>query len=110
MTGRLTFSLAAILAAIIGLAASIWAYSSPETGVNDTAGPLLTALGHGGMAVLALLLLVTATARGAGIALFLLAALGTCLAGYLLQQPLILGPAIVALIALPLGHMIGDAR
>ncbi len=107
MTAQKTFSAAAILAALVGFAASVHAYLTPATGVDDTAGPLLTALGHAAMAALAVILLVLATGRGALVTLYILAALGTCLAAYLLEQPLILAPAIVALFTLPLGHLIG---
>ena len=108
MTARTAFSFAATLAALLGLAASIYAYVSPATGVDDTAGPLLTALGNAGMAGLALVLVYVAAGRGALVTLYLTTALATCLAALLLQQPLILFPALVALIILPLGHLIGD--
>ncbi|CAM4310961.1 hypothetical protein [Palleronia rufa] len=108
MTARTVFSVAATLAALLGLAASISAYLSPATGVDDTAGPLLTALGNAGMAGLALVLLFVAWGRAALVTLYLTTALATCLAALLLQQPLILFPALVALIILPLGHLIGD--
>ncbi len=58
----------------------------------------------------ALLVLTLAQARGIMIALFLLAAVGTCLAGFMLHQPLILLPAILALVLLPVGLMLGDSR
>ncbi len=109
MSPRKIFSIVAALAALAGLAASIRAYLSPATGVDDTAGPLLTALGMAAMALLAGLLLVTAAWRGTAIALYILAGIATCFAAILLQQPLILVPAIVALCTLPLGQMIGDA-
>ncbi len=109
MSPRKIFSIVAALAALAGLAASIRAYLSPETGVDGTAGPLLTALGTAGMILLAVLLLVTAAWRGAALALYLLAGIATCFAAVLLQQPLILIPAVVALCTLPVGQMLGDA-
>lgn len=110
MTARSTFASAAILVALLGLAASIYAYLTPRTGVEDTAGPLLTALGHAGMAMAALLVLVLSRRLGLWVALFVLAAVLTSIAAFLLQQPMILFPALAALVILPLGLLVGGAR
>ena len=110
MTARSTFAAAAILVALLGLAASINAYFSPRTGVDDTAGPILTGLGHAGMAVAALLVVVLSRGLGLWVTLFVIVAVLTSIAAFLLQQPMILFPALLALVVLPLGLLLGDAR
>lgn len=110
MTARSTFAIAAIVVTLLGLAASIHAYVTPRTGVEDTAGPLLTALGHAAMALGALLLLLLSRRQGLLVALFILAAVLTAFAAFLLQQPMILFPALAALVILPLGLLLGDHR
>ena len=110
MTARPTFATAAFVVALLGLAASIYAYSSPSTGVDDTVGPLLTALGHVGLALAALLLIFTYRWLGLLVTFFVVVAILTAFAAYLLQQPAILFPALAALIVLPFGLLVGGAR
>lgn len=110
MNARSTFAAAAILVALVGLAASIHAYLTPRTGVEDTAGPILTGLGHAGMAVAALLVLALSRGLGLWVTLFVIAAVLTAIAAFLLQQPMILLPALLALVILPLGLLVGGAR
>ncbi|WP_375262672.1 hypothetical protein [Palleronia sp.] len=110
MTARSTFLMAVIVVTLLGFAASIYGYVTPSTGVSDTIGPLLTALGHAAMALGALLLLLLSRWRGLLVGLFILAAVLTIFAAYLLQQPMILFPAIGTLVILPLGLLLGDQR
>ena len=101
----------ALLAAVFGLAASIYAYLTPATGVDDTAGPLLTALGHAAMIAAALLFLLwRPPLRTVLSVLFALAALATALAGFLLMQPAIYVPALIALLTFVPGQMSGVSR
>ena len=110
MTARSTFAIATIVVTLLGLAASIYAFVSPRTGVYDTAGPILTALGHAAMALGALLVLLLSRRRGLLAALFIIVALLTSFAAFLLQQPMILFAALAALVVLPLGLLLGDHR
>ena len=105
---RTTFAALAVLAALLGLLASIYAYLSPETGVDDTAGPILSGLGHAALAALAVLAVVLRGGGGLLCLAALVVGLATAFAAYLLAQPMILLPAIVALAALPFGLMLGD--
>ncbi len=109
MTARPMLFGVALVAAVIGLGFSVYAYLTPATGVDDTAGPLLTALGHAAMAAGAAILLVTSRLAGLLVALGVLAALLTAFAGYLLLQPAIWGAALAAGALFLLGQTIGAA-
>ncbi|WP_206076961.1 hypothetical protein [Palleronia sediminis] len=105
---RPVFLSATVVAALVGLGFSVWSYGAPMTGIDDTAGPILTALGHAGIALCAVLFLVMARGRAAWAGLGLLAALLTSVAGFMLMQPGITLSALVALGTLLIGLLLGD--
>ncbi|RFC61890.1 hypothetical protein DYI37_18880 [Fulvimarina endophytica] len=97
----------AVLIAAFGFIWSIYAFFAPSTGVNGTAGPLLAAFGH--VAIALSTLAVAATNGWFGriiLALFVLAALLTALAGVLLLQPAIWLAALIAGILVVVGQSI----
>lgn len=79
--------------------------------MDDTAGPLLTALGHSAMIAAALLFLAGKPPLWTILsALVVIAALATAPAGFFLLQPTIHVPAIIALLTFLPGRMSGVSR
>ncbi len=103
MSVRRLADLIILLAGVLGLALSIYAYTWPRGGVSGTAGALIACFGNVALIAGAGLLLVSSglDRRLGGFGTFLLAfgAAGTAFAGYMLMWPPIAWMAVIALIA-----------
>ena len=101
-----------ILAALIVMAISLYDYYTPETGLIGTGGVILTAV-SALLMLLAGLVVAAVPARPCFLQWFLVTAIlldiiGSCVAGYFLESPVIMAAEALALIGW-LVNVIGDA-
>lgn len=103
MSGKRVADLVILLAGVVGLALSIYAYTWPRGGVSGSAGALLVCFGNAALIIAAALFLLSPAADrrfgGVGTVLLALGAAGTALAGYMLMWPAIAWAGVVALVA-----------
>ncbi|HVU00048.1 MAG TPA: hypothetical protein VHE33_21290 [Acidobacteriaceae bacterium] len=89
-----------VLASITGLAIALYDYVTPETGIDQSGGVLLVIVAMGLMLCAALSVALLGSGLVAGILFFLilLDIVGTAIAGYFLESPMLMGAMVIAAI------------